>query len=89
MVRALQIGCLAVVLAATGAVAQPAVMLADGARAADPRCSLPPERGACKAHVTAFHFAAGERARRPFVWGGCGTAPFASREECERVCIRP
>jgi hypothetical protein len=53
------------------------------------RCSLPPERGVCKANFEAYHFVVRERTCKPFFWGGCGPAPFETKEECERICIRP
>jgi hypothetical protein len=68
-----------------------------GSRASEPppgltgdrRCSLPAERGACKANFEAYHYVAGQRACRPFFWGGCGVTPFETREECEKACVRP
>lgn len=52
----------------------------------DLRCEIPPERGACKAHLPAFAYDPASRTCKPFVWGGCGPAPFGKRDECEAVC---
>jgi hypothetical protein len=99
MLRALVAGCLTIILATSFAfseadrdvVSQRGAPVSQDARSrtGDPRCSLPPERGACKANFEAYHFVAGQRACKPFFWGGCGAAPFEAKEECERICARP
>jgi hypothetical protein len=55
----------------------------------DRRCLLPADRGACKGNFEAYHHIAGEQVCRPFFWGGCGLAPFETKEECENACVRP
>lgn len=99
MLRLFAVGCLTIILSTSSAfteaggdgVSQRGVAVGHDARSrtGDPRCSLPPERGACKANFEAYHFVAGQRACKPFFWGGCGTAPFETKEECERICVRP
>jgi hypothetical protein len=99
MLRAFAVGCLMSLLSTSGAftkygrdvVSQVNVTVVQYAqsRTGDPRCSLPPQRGACKANFEAYHFVAEQRTCKSFFWGGCGTAPFETKEECERICIRP
>jgi hypothetical protein len=99
MLRAFLVGCLMLLLSTHGAftevgrdvVSQFDVAVGQNApsRAGDPRCSLPPQRGACKANFEAYHFVPEQRTCKPFFWGGCGMAPFETKEQCERICIRP
>ncbi|KAL1419899.1 hypothetical protein MTO96_004651 [Rhipicephalus appendiculatus] len=51
-------------------------------------CSLPPDRGPCRAFVPSFYFDSSSRTCRDFIYGGCqGNANrFKTRRQCQSTC---
>ena len=54
----------------------------------DDRCRLPAAPGPCKANFEAYAFNPKDQTCRMFFWGGCGPAPFTTKEECEKTCAK-
>lgn len=53
----------------------------------DPRCTMIPEVGKCRAHFQKYYFDTQSVTCKAFVWGGCGgVVPFDSLETCEAAC---
>lgn len=55
---------------------------------ADPRCSMKPEKGPCKALFWKYTYDSKTNQCKEFIYGGCeGTVPFDTKEECINVCV--
>lgn len=48
-------------------------------------CELEPDSGLCQAAFIRYYYDKTEKKCKEFLWGGCGTFPFETLEECE-VC---
>lgn len=54
----------------------------------DPRCSLKPEKGPCKALFWKYAYDPNINQCKEFLYGGCdGVVPFDTKEECEKLCV--
>lgn len=47
------------------------------------RCDQPADPGICQAAFTRYYFDPVDKKCKPFTWGGCGTFPFQTLQECE------
>jgi len=47
------------------------------------KCKLTDDPGLCQAAFPRFYFDPVEKKCKPFTWGGCGTVPFETLQECE------
>lgn len=57
---------------------------------ADPRCTMVPEKGPCKAIYWKYAYDPKSNQCKEFMYGGCeGTVPFETKEECVNVCVEP
>ncbi len=48
-----------------------------------PNCEMEPQVGPCNAAFVRYYFDQEEGKCKEFSWGGCGTVPFETLEECE------
>lgn len=54
----------------------------------DPRCTMVPEKGPCKAIFWKYHYEQKSNSCKEFLYGGCdGVVPFETKEECEKFCL--
>lgn len=54
----------------------------------DPRCTMVPEKGPCKAIFWKYHYEQKSNSCKEFLYGGCdGVVPFETKEECEKFCV--
>lgn len=54
----------------------------------DPRCSMVPEKGPCKAIFWKYHYDHKSNSCKEFMYGGCdGVVPFDTKEDCEKICV--
>lgn len=57
---------------------------------ADPRCTMVPEKGPCKAIFWKYTYDPKTNQCKEFMYGGCeGTVPFETKEECVKMCVEP
>lgn len=56
--------------------------------AKDPRCTMVPEKGPCKAIFWKYHYDPKSNSCKEFMYGGCdGVVPFDTKEDCEKFCV--
>lgn len=56
----------------------------------DPRCTMVPEKGPCKAIYWKYAYDPKTNYCKEFIYGGCGgTVPFETKEECVKMCVEP
>lgn len=56
----------------------------------DPRCTMVPEKGPCKAIFWKYHYDQKNNSCKEFMYGGCdGVVPFDTKEDCEKFCVEP
>lgn len=54
----------------------------------DPRCTMVPQKGPCKAIFWKYYYEHKNNTCKEFMYGGCdGVVPFDTKEECEKFCI--
>lgn len=57
---------------------------------ADPRCTMVPDKGPCKAIFWKYAYDPKTNQCKEFMYGGCeGAVPFETKEECVKFCVEP